>query len=73
VYGNVATPGALKLASTCRVDGDVRARNLAMEEGAALNGKCIMRAPTQQQAQPAQQAQGGGQNQRTITRTTKNK
>lgn len=63
VYGNVATPGALKLASTCRVDGDVRARNLAMEEGAALNGKCIMRAPTQQQAQPAQQAQGGGQNQ----------
>lgn len=60
VYGNVATPGALKLASTCRVDGDVRARNLAMDEGAALNGKCIMRAPTQQQA-PAQQAQAGGQ------------
>ncbi len=59
VFGNVATPGALKLASTCRVDGDVRARNLSMEEGAALNGKCIMRAPTQQQAQP-QQAQGGG-------------
>lgn len=60
VYGNVATPGALKLASSCRVDGDVRARNLSMEEGAALNGKCIMRAPTQQQPAPAQQAQGGG-------------
>ena len=60
VYGNVATPGALKLASTCRVDGDVRARNLSMDEGASLNGKCIMRAPTQQQAQP-QQATGGGQ------------
>lgn len=59
VYGNVATPGVLKLASTCRVDGDVRARNLTMDEGAALNGKCIMRAPTQQQPVPAQQAQGG--------------
>jgi len=59
VYGNVATPGMLKLASTCRVDGDVRARNLTMDEGAALNGKCIMRAPTQQQQAPAQQAQGG--------------
>lgn len=61
VYGNVATPGALKLAATCRVDGDVRARNLSMEEGASLNGKCIMRAPTQQQAQPQpQQANSGG-------------
>lgn len=69
VYGNVATPGALRLAATCRVDGDVRARNLSMEEGAALNGKCIMRAPTQgssqsspqqpAQQQPAQQAQAG--------------
>lgn len=59
VYGNVATPGVLKLASTCRVDGDVRARNLTMDEGAALNGKCIMRAPTQQQQAPVQQAQGG--------------
>jgi len=56
VYGNVATPGAVRMASTCRVVGDVRARQLAMEEGASLNGKCAIR-PQQQQAP---QAQGAG-------------
>lgn len=47
VYGNVITPGVLRLAQTCRVQGDVRARSLTMEEGATLDGSCIMRAPSQ--------------------------
>lgn len=54
VYGNVTTPGVLRLSSTSKVVGDLRARNLIMEEGASLNGKCAMRAPSQQQqAKPA--------------------
>lgn len=47
VYGNVITPGVLRLAQSCRVQGDVRARTLTMEEGATLDGSCIMRAPSQ--------------------------
>lgn len=43
VYGNIGTPGALKLAAGCVVNGDIQARNLVMEEGAALNGACSMR------------------------------
>lgn len=44
VYGNMTTPGALKLAAGCVVNGDIQTRSLVMEEGAALNGACSMRA-----------------------------
>lgn len=47
VYGGVITPGVLRLGQSCRVQGDVRARSLTMEEGATLDGSCIMRAPSQ--------------------------
>ena len=52
VYGNVTTPGVLRLAATSKVHGDIRARSLSMEEGATLNGQCAMRAPAQQQNDP---------------------
>ena len=52
VYGNVTTPGVLRLAATSKVNGDIRARSLSMEEGATLNGQCAMRAPAQQQDDP---------------------
>ena len=59
VYGNVTTPGVLRLAATSKVAGDLRARNLIMEEGASLNGKCAMRAPSQQQGtKPAAENSG---------------
>ena len=54
VYGNVTTPGVLRLAATSRVEGDVRTRSILMEEGATMNGQCVMRAPAQQQAQNPQ-------------------
>lgn len=55
VYGNVTTPGVLRMAATSKVEGDIRTRSLMVEEGATLNGQCTMRAPSQQQqAQPAQ-------------------
>jgi len=47
VYGNVVTPGLLKLGSTSKVNGDLRIRRLIMEEGASLNGQCAMRAPAE--------------------------
>jgi cytoskeletal protein CcmA (bactofilin family) len=48
VYGNVTTPGVLHLAGTATVHGDIRVRNLVMDEGATLNGGCIMRPPNSQ-------------------------
>lgn len=47
VYGNMVTPGALKLAAGCVVNGDIQTRSLVMEEGAALNGACSMRSSAQ--------------------------
>ncbi len=47
VNGSVTTPGRLRMASGSVVNGDVRVRVLNMEEGAALNGVCTMRAPGQ--------------------------
>jgi cytoskeletal protein CcmA (bactofilin family) len=61
VHGNVSTPGRLKLAAGSVVNGDVHVRVLNMEEGAALNGVCTMRAsepksdtnaPTKEQLKP---------------------
>lgn len=49
VSGNVLTPGVLRLCAGCRVDGDVRARSMVLEEGAVLNGQCNMRPPSQRQ------------------------
>jgi cytoskeletal protein CcmA (bactofilin family) len=45
VHGSVTTPGRLRMAAGSVVNGDVRVRVLCMEEGAALNGVCTMRAP----------------------------
>lgn len=60
VYGNVITHGVLRLGPTARIDGDVRARNIQIEEGAALNGQCIMRAPSEKAPAPPQGGGGGG-------------
>ncbi len=47
VNGSVTTPGRLRMTAGSVVNGDVRVRVLNMEEGAALNGVCTMRAPAQ--------------------------
>lgn len=57
VYGNVTTPGVLHLAGTSTVHGDIRVRNLVMDDGATLNGACIMRAPGERGA--SNQGKGG--------------
>jgi cytoskeletal protein CcmA (bactofilin family) len=51
VYGNVMSHGVVRLLQTCVVEGDVRARSVVMEEGAQLNGRCVMRPPAQPPSQ----------------------
>lgn len=51
VTGNVGTGGLLRLLSTARIAGDIRARSIVIEEGAFFNGKCVMRQPSEKQAQ----------------------
>ena len=50
VFGNITTPGMLRLVAGARVEGDLRTRSLIVEEGAILNGACRMRAPAQKKA-----------------------
>ena len=48
VFGNVSCSGVLLLASGATLTGDIRAKRFAMQEGAVLNGQCVMRPPAQQ-------------------------
>ncbi len=61
VNGSVVTPGRLRMAAGSVVNGDVRVRVLNMEEGAALNGVCTMRAPS-----PKMESAGPTQEQTTL-------
>lgn len=47
VLGNVATPGLLYLADSAKLNGDIRVRRLAVEEGGVFNGQCAMRPSAQ--------------------------
>jgi cytoskeletal protein CcmA (bactofilin family) len=47
IFGNVASSGLLHLVNGCRVDGDLRAKRIVVEEGAVFNGRCAMRTPSQ--------------------------
>ena len=42
VDGNIKVKKYLDIASTARVTGDIECTSLAIEQGAVLNGKCIM-------------------------------
>jgi cytoskeletal protein CcmA (bactofilin family) len=47
VFGNVSTGGMLRLVTTGRIEGNIQARQLVVEEGSTFNGMCIMRTPAQ--------------------------
>ena len=47
VFGDISTPGVLTLSANSRVTGDVSVCRLVIEEGAALEGQCVMRTPAQ--------------------------
>lgn len=47
VFGNVNTGGLLRLIATGRVEGNIQAKQLVIEEGSTFNGRCMMRTPAQ--------------------------
>jgi cytoskeletal protein CcmA (bactofilin family) len=47
IIGNVSTGGLLRLGATGRVEGNIQARQLVIEEGSTFNGRCVMRTPAQ--------------------------
>ncbi|MDP2789912.1 MAG: polymer-forming cytoskeletal protein [bacterium] len=44
LHGNVKVSGKLVLATTAKLNGNIEAASLTVEEGATLNGKCVMTA-----------------------------
>lgn len=53
IMGDITSGGLVRLAATAKVSGDIRARNIVIEEGAVFNGSCIMR-PSGQGAETRQ-------------------
>ncbi|NIA15581.1 MAG: hypothetical protein GWP08_16080 [Nitrospiraceae bacterium] len=49
VFGSITAGGLLRLVASGRIDGDVHAKRLVIEEGASFNGGCTMRTPAQRQ------------------------
>jgi cytoskeletal protein CcmA (bactofilin family) len=47
IDGSVSTGGTLRLVSTGVVEGNIVTRQLVIEEGAVLNGDCVMRTAAQ--------------------------
>lgn len=50
VTGTLVAESRLELQATCRVEGEVRARRMQLEEGAVLNGTVTMGGPAQASA-----------------------
>lgn len=46
IDGNVTCGGMLRLTASSKVEGNIRARTLVIEEGAVYNGSCVTGAPT---------------------------
>lgn len=52
IRGNVTTGGMMRLLQSGRVEGNVFAKRIVIEEGALFNGTCTMRAPAQRAEKP---------------------
>ena len=50
-FGSVTTGGMLRLVASGRIEGDIHARRLIIEEGATFNGGCTMRRPAERKAE----------------------
>jgi cytoskeletal protein CcmA (bactofilin family) len=42
VYGNIRALGSIEMRSTARIEGDVAALSIAMEQGVHFTGRCTM-------------------------------
>ena len=58
VNGTLVAESRLELQATCRIEGDIRARRMQLEEGAILNGTVHMGAPAGRRGEPAPEASG---------------
>lgn len=53
VKGTIVAESRLELQATARIDGEIRARRMQLEEGALLNGTVQMGSPNGAPARPA--------------------
>jgi cytoskeletal protein CcmA (bactofilin family) len=44
IYGAVTTGGAVRIVNSGKIEGNVQAKQIFIEEGAKFNGRCMMRA-----------------------------
>ena len=44
IYGAVTTAGAVRIVNSGKIEGNVQAKQIFIEEGAKFNGRCTMRA-----------------------------
>jgi cytoskeletal protein CcmA (bactofilin family) len=44
IYGTVSTAGAVRIVNSGKIQGNVQAKQIFIEEGAKFNGRCTMRA-----------------------------
>ena len=58
VNGTLVAESRLELQATCRIEGDIRARRMQLEEGAILNGTVHMGDPADRRGEPAPEASG---------------
>ncbi len=58
VRGTVVAVSRLEVHASCRIDGEVRARRMQLEEGAVLNGSVAMGDEVSFDAHPAEEKDG---------------
>ena len=58
VNGTLVAESRLELQATCRIEGDIRARRMQLEEGAILNGTVHMGDPAGRATGPAAEVIG---------------
>ncbi len=47
VFGDISSGGIARMLASAKVNGNIRARRIVIEEGALFNGTCTMRTPAQ--------------------------
>lgn len=50
IYGAVTTGGAVRIVNSGKIEGNVQAKQIFIEEGAKFNGRCTMRAAAERRA-----------------------
>ncbi len=54
INGNIKIKGYLEITASARISGDIECSSLSIEQGAILNGKCIMAAGGEKISKPVE-------------------